>query len=101
MTVYLPDGVGAHQRELERVGPHTTGVGCLYLKDLEANDLTALTRIISRTLDLAGSAGPVDEVITRPRGGAGPVDEVLTRLRRRARTGPKRRTQPGGIRLVS
>ncbi len=45
-TVYLVDGVGAHTEALERLGPHTTGVGCLYLKDLEAVDLEVLEEII-------------------------------------------------------
>src|SRR5262245_1618437 len=29
-VVYLMDGIGAHADALERLGPHTTGVGCLY-----------------------------------------------------------------------
>jgi hypothetical protein len=48
-TVYLLDGVGAHADALERLGPHTTGVGCLYIKDLEAVDLGVLEEIISRS----------------------------------------------------
>ncbi|MCP2265723.1 DUF1801 domain-containing protein [Promicromonospora thailandica] len=48
-TVYLPDGVGAHAGLLERLGPHTTGVGCLYLKDLGAVDLTVLEEIVRRS----------------------------------------------------
>src|SRR5688572_6484125 len=38
-TIYLMDGVGAHEAELAKLGPHTTGVGCLYIKDLEQIDL--------------------------------------------------------------
>ena len=34
-TVYLMD-TGAHGDELAKLGPHDTGVGCLYIKDLEA-----------------------------------------------------------------
>ncbi|WP_223693250.1 DUF1801 domain-containing protein [Leifsonia poae] len=45
-TVYLPDGVGAHADRLERLGPHTTGVGCLYLKNLAAIDLDVLAEIV-------------------------------------------------------
>ena len=48
-TVYLPDGVGAHSDLLERLGPHTTGVGCLYIKDLEALDLQVLESILARS----------------------------------------------------
>ncbi|WP_129785051.1 DUF1801 domain-containing protein [Promicromonospora panici] len=48
-TVYLADGVGAHADLLARLGPHTTGVGCLYLKDLEAVDLAVLEEIVRRS----------------------------------------------------
>jgi hypothetical protein len=45
-TIYLPDGVGAHEERLAALGPHTTGVGCLYLKDLERVDLAVLEQIL-------------------------------------------------------
>ena len=48
-TIYLPDGVGAYEEELSRLGPHTTGVGCLYLKDLEAVDLGVLEAILTES----------------------------------------------------
>jgi hypothetical protein len=48
-SVYLPDGTGAHEAALAQLGPHTTGVGCLYLKDLDAVDLGVLERIIERS----------------------------------------------------
>jgi hypothetical protein len=41
-VVYLMDGVGAHAEALQRLGPHTTGVGCLYLKDVSAVDQDVL-----------------------------------------------------------
>ncbi|HYJ49676.1 MAG TPA: DUF1801 domain-containing protein, partial [Microbacterium sp.] len=46
-VVYLPDGVGAHEEALERLGPHTTGLVCVYIKDLEAVDLGVLEGIVS------------------------------------------------------
>jgi hypothetical protein len=46
-VVYLMDGVGAHAEALQRLGPHTTGVGCLYLKDLGAVDLEVLHDIVA------------------------------------------------------
>ncbi len=46
MSVYLSDGVGAHQAALERLGPHKAAVGCLYLTDLEQNDLDVLEEIV-------------------------------------------------------
>ncbi len=48
-TIYLPDGIGAYADRLERLGPHTTGVGCLYLKDLSAIDLGVLEEIITES----------------------------------------------------
>ncbi|GAA1740152.1 hypothetical protein GCM10009809_39660 [Isoptericola hypogeus] len=46
-TVYL-DAVEAHTELLERLGPHTTGLVCLYLKDLEKVDLAVLEEIVRR-----------------------------------------------------
>ncbi|MGP3533797.1 DUF1801 domain-containing protein [Microbacterium sp. RD1] len=45
-TIYLVDGIGAHAAALERLGPHTTGVGCLYIKDAEQIDLDLLADVI-------------------------------------------------------
>src|SRR5690606_9637073 len=33
-TIYLLDGIAYHEAALDKLGPHTTGVGCLYIKDL-------------------------------------------------------------------
>jgi Domain of unknown function (DU1801) len=48
-TIYLADGVGAHEDLLARLGPHTTGVGCLYVKDLAHVDLEVLETIVRRS----------------------------------------------------
>ena len=60
-TIYLMD-TGAHSEELAKLGPHDTGVGCLYIKDLEAVDADALRGIITadyrRVLD--GDTGSVE-----------------------------------------
>jgi len=48
-VVYVVDGVGAHADLLERLGPHTTGVGCLYLKDLAQVDQDVLEAIVARS----------------------------------------------------
>lgn len=58
-TIYLYDGIDAHADLVEQVGPHTTGVGCLYLKDLAEVDLAALEELVAasyRTL-ASGTAG--------------------------------------------
>jgi len=46
-VVYLSDGVEAHAGALARLGPHVTGVGCLYLKDLAQVDLGVLEEIVA------------------------------------------------------
>ena len=48
-TVYVADGVAAHADLLERLGPHTTGVACIYMNDLTAVDLDVLETIVSRS----------------------------------------------------
>ena len=48
-VVYLNDGISAHEDLLARLGPHTTGVGCLYLKDVAAVDLDVLEEIVRRS----------------------------------------------------
>ncbi|WP_278234595.1 DUF1801 domain-containing protein [Isoptericola sp. AK164] len=46
-VVYLMDGVDAHAEDLARLGPHRTGVGCLYLTNLEKVDLAVLGTIVA------------------------------------------------------
>jgi hypothetical protein len=48
-TIYVLDGVGAHADLLENLGPHTTGVGCIYIKDLRDVDLGVLEAIVARS----------------------------------------------------
>jgi hypothetical protein len=49
MTIYLPDGVGRHDQQLRHLGPHTAGVGCVYIKDLDTIDLSVLEAIIAES----------------------------------------------------
>jgi hypothetical protein len=49
VTVYVMDGVRAHPDLLGRLGPHTTGVGCIYIRDLDAIDLSVLEQIVARS----------------------------------------------------
>ena len=51
LTVYVMDGVAAHADLLEQLGPHTTGVGCVYIRDLDAVDLSVLERIVTRSYE--------------------------------------------------
>jgi hypothetical protein len=48
-TVYLVDGVEAHATLLEGLGPHTTGVGSIYLKDLSLVNMEVLEAIVARS----------------------------------------------------
>lgn len=56
-TIYLLDGVEAHVDALARLGAHTTGVGCLYIKDLEQIDLDVLGGILERSLAWVEAGG--------------------------------------------
>ena len=46
-TIYLLDGIDAHAEDLAVLGPHSTGVGCLYLSDIGAIDMAVLRRIVT------------------------------------------------------
>ena len=64
-TVYLLD-TGAHAEELSALGPHETGAGCLYMKDLEAVDVDVLRRMIAEDYRrvLAGETGSAQYTVT-------------------------------------
>ncbi len=73
-TIYLMDGVERHKEQLERLGPHSTGVGCVYVKDLDEIDLSVLESIVvesyrNLTTDTYGM---------RAREGGGPAHEDAT-----------------------
>jgi len=63
-TIYLIDGVDAYAEELAVLGPHTTGVGCLYIRDLEKVDLDLLRSILTRSLAWAEAGGSVGMQLT-------------------------------------
>lgn len=56
-TIYLVDGADAYADELVALGPHTTGVGCLYIPDLEQVDLEVLRGILTRSLAWVEAGG--------------------------------------------
>lgn len=49
ITVYLLDGVGAHESALARLGPHKAKVGSIAIRDLAAIDLAVLEEIVRRS----------------------------------------------------
>ena len=46
LTVYLPGGLDRHAEQLARLGPHSTGKGCLYVKRLDDVDQQVLGELI-------------------------------------------------------
>jgi hypothetical protein len=53
LTLYLPDAPDSHRDLLDRLGPHRTGVGCLYLTRLDRVDTDVLRELVERTLHVA------------------------------------------------
>ncbi|MFW0797606.1 DUF1801 domain-containing protein [Gordonia sp. CPCC 205515] len=49
LTIYLLDGVDAHEERLAALCPHTTGRGCLYLPDVDAVDRATLTALLTES----------------------------------------------------
>jgi len=56
-TVYLADGVDTYAAELPALGPVTTGVSCLYIKNLDDVDLGVLEDIVRRSHTRASADG--------------------------------------------
>ncbi|WP_024288091.1 DUF1801 domain-containing protein [Cellulomonas sp. KRMCY2] len=48
-TVYLADGFDGYRESLARLGPHSTGRSCLYLKRLDGVDLGVLAEMVTRS----------------------------------------------------
>jgi hypothetical protein len=48
-TVYLMDGFEEYAEDLARLGPHSLGRSCLYLKDLAKLDLAVLENLVRRS----------------------------------------------------
>lgn len=51
MSIYLSDGIAAHEGRIAALGPHRAAVGCLYLTDLEQNALEVLEEIVRASFD--------------------------------------------------
>ncbi|KQR16335.1 DUF1801 domain-containing protein [Cellulomonas sp. Leaf334] len=56
-TVYLADGVEAHADLLARLGPHTSSVSCVYIKDLDKVDLGVLEEAVRRSYAVVTAEG--------------------------------------------
>ena len=50
LTLYIMDGFSSYRALLDKLGPHTTGKTCLYIKNLEQVDLDVLERLINESL---------------------------------------------------
>ena len=54
-TIYLPDELADHADALSRLGTHTTGRGCLYVKRLDDVDPAVLEELLAEAVESAGS----------------------------------------------
>ena len=50
LTLYLPGGLEQHQRLLSKLGKHSTGKGCLYIKRLSDVDVDVLKQLMTEAL---------------------------------------------------
>lgn len=56
-TLYLAGAWDEMADQLRRLGPHSTGAGCLYLKDVEAVDPAALRELVEDSVERARRPG--------------------------------------------
>jgi hypothetical protein len=50
MTIYLTEGFEAHEELLGRLGPHSLGKSCLYVKRLDDVDTAVLRELVTTSL---------------------------------------------------
>jgi hypothetical protein len=50
LTLYIMDGFSEYRSLLAKLGPHTTGKSCLYIKDLDQVDTGVLQEIVTRSV---------------------------------------------------
>jgi hypothetical protein len=51
LVLYLSNDIAAHAATLQRLGKHSTGTGCLYVKKLADVDLDVLRELIRQTAE--------------------------------------------------
>ncbi len=51
LTLYIMDGVGKYQELLGKLGKHSIGKGCLYIKRLEDVDRSVLKKLIVESVE--------------------------------------------------
>src|SRR5690606_8615836 len=65
-TIYLTEDTALYRDLLARLGPHTLGKVCLYIRDLDQVDAGVLEQIARRSHELAlkGAQGPGEEALS-------------------------------------
>jgi hypothetical protein len=57
ITLYIPGGIEKQSDLLKKLGKHTTGKGCLYIKSLKDVDKKVLKEVVNSSLKLAKESG--------------------------------------------
>lgn len=57
IALYLPGGLDEHEELLAKLGRHSRGKGCLYVKRLADVNLPALDKLVRAAVRKAGGAG--------------------------------------------
>lgn len=59
LSVYIMPGFSKFQGLLDRLGPHKTGVSCLYLGALDRIDMAVLEALVVQSIEAMGQMYPV------------------------------------------
>ena len=51
LTIYITSGFDQYEELLKRLGKHSTGKSCLYIKKLEDIDLDLLAELVKQSVD--------------------------------------------------
>lgn len=56
-VVYIADGTEKYTKQLKNLGPHKTGVSCLYLKDLDSINIHTLKEVLAASYACVSQPG--------------------------------------------
>lgn len=59
LVIYVADGVSRYEADLEKLGPHTTGKVCIYIRKLAAVDFEVLRDIVAASCAYIAAQEPM------------------------------------------
>lgn len=63
LSIYFYEGFDRYGKELEKLGKHSNGMGCLYINKLSDVDQTVLQQMLQRSFELTTETPPAEQTV--------------------------------------